>query len=351
MCDGLDNDCNGCVDDLAGCAAELHCPGPGDPRTPDAQPYVPYTLDAARFYPGDDVLAYQWQIGGSPCDRMFAAIDPSATQSSGKLSFNLTRADQRQAQALFTLSGSYEVTLRVLTSHGELSCGFTVHVRAPGLRVELCWDKTGPAARSARDAVDLDLHLAKAGSTAEFFSGTDCYWETCRGAATLWNYAKTTPIQSCSGASAQNYQTYALLGYCPNPRLDADNRLDANSASKYVTENISLDVPKPGDRFRVMVHYGTNLSADALGDDAGVLPAVETHPIVNVYCNGELRGSFGGVPEQLGDPEEVGLSSPGAMWRVADIVSADGTCTVNPLVPPKVGFGYWVSGFDESYGD
>jgi hypothetical protein len=118
-----------------------------------------------------------------------------------------------------------------------------------------------------------------------------------------------------------------------------------------VTENASLDVPTPGDRFRVMVHYNTSVSADALDDDAGVAPAVEAHPIVNVYCDGDLRGSFGGVPEQLGDPEEVGLSYPGQTWRVADIVSAAGTCTVNPLVPPKVGFGYWVTGFDASYGD
>ncbi|HKP60830.1 MAG TPA: hypothetical protein VJV78_29075 [Polyangiales bacterium] len=351
LCDGLDNDCNGCVDDLAGCTAQLHCPGPNDPRTPDAQPYVPYVLDAARFYTGDDVKSYQWQISGSPCDRMFSRIDPSATSTSGKLSFNLKRADQREAEALFALSGSYDVTLRVLTSHGELSCGFTVHVRAPGLRVELCWDKTGPVAGKAHDAVDLDLHLAKAGSTPKFFGADDCYWETCRGDRTPWNYTDTTPIQRCSGASAQNYATYAFLGYCPNPRLDADNRLDANSASKYVTENISLDAPAPGDRFRVMVHYNTNVSADALGDDAGVAPAIETHPIVNVYCDGDLRGSFGGVPEQLGDLEEVGLSYPGQMWRVADIVSATGTCSVNPLVPPKVGFGYWVSGFDASYGD
>jgi len=151
--------------------------------------------------------------------------------------------------------------------------------------------------------------------------------------------------------SAQNYQTYALLGYCPNPRLDADNRLDTKSASKYVTENISLDAPASGDRFRVMVHYNTSLAADALDEDAGIAPAVETHPIVNVYCDGDLRGSFGGAPEQLGDLEEVGLSYPGTMWRVADIVSGNGTCSVNPLVPPKVGFGYWVTGFDASYGE
>ncbi|HKU38108.1 MAG TPA: hypothetical protein VJR89_08175, partial [Polyangiales bacterium] len=350
-CNGLDDDCNGCIDDLADCTPQLRCPGPDDPRTPDAQPYVPYVLDASKFYTGEDVLAYEWRIEGSPCDRLFERVDPSAHQSSGKLSFNVANADKRQAQALFTLSGRYAVTLRVTTARGELSCGFSLHVRTPGVRVELCWDKTGPSAAAAQNRVDLDLHLAKSGSTSAFFGQDDCYWETCRGAETPWTYAPTQPVERCSGTIAQNYATYSLLGYCPNPRLDADNRLDSKSAAKYVTENISLDAPVPGDRFRVMVHYSTNTLADALDEDAGTPPSIETHPIVNVYCDGELRGSFGGVPEQLGDLEEVGLSYPGQMWRVADIVSADGTCTVNPLVAPKVGLGYWVSGFDASYGD
>jgi hypothetical protein len=100
-----------------------------------------------------------------------------------------------------------------------------------------------------------------------------------------------------------------------------------------------------------MVHYAATVSADDRGEDAG-MPAIHTtHPIVNIYCNGELSGTFGGIPEVLGDPEEVGLSYEGQMWRVADIVSADGTCDVTPLVSPEVGSGYWVSGFDARYGD
>jgi len=98
-----------------------------------------------------------------------------------------------------------------------------------------------------------------------------------------------------------------------------------------------------------MVHYAANTSAQADGD-AGMPAAYETHPIVNVYCDGELRGTFGGIPEVLGDPEEVGLSYEGQMWRVADIVSADGTCNVTALKAPETDSGYWVSTFDASYG-
>jgi hypothetical protein len=250
---------------------------------------------------------------------------------------------------LFTSPGDYDVVLRIVTTRGDLWCSFKLRVSSPGIRVELCWDKTGPAARA--DAVDLDLHLAKAGTTTAFFSPEDCYAQTCAGAETPWDYASTAPLELCTGAAAQNYATYASLSACPNPRLDSNNRLDQLSASKYVTEAIALDAPAAGDRFRVMVHYAASTNADAAGDDAGMPAIRETHPIVNVYCDGELRGTFGGIPEVLGDPEEVGLSYEGQMWRVADIVSANGTCDVAPLASPKAGSGYWVSEFDASYGD
>jgi hypothetical protein len=332
-----------------GCEPQLSCPALNDPRTPDPRLFVPYILDAAQFYAGDDVQDYHWDISGSGCDRLYAAIDPSATATSGKLSVTLADANQQRAEALFTSAGDYEVGLRIVTARGDLSCSFKLRVRSPGIRVELCWDKTGPTARA--DAVDLDLHLAKAGTTPEFFTPEDCYADTCRGSDTPWDYTATSPVDVCSGSVAQNYAVYSSAGACPNPRLDTDNRLDQRSASKYLTEAIALDAPDSGDRFRVMVHYAATLSADELGEDAGMPAIHEAHPIVNIYCDGELRGTFGGIPEVLGDPEEVGLSYEGQMWRVADIVSADGTYNVTPLVSPEVGSGYWVSGFDARYGD
>ena len=350
LCDGLDNDCNGCTDELPNCAPKLTCPAPGDMRTPDARPFVPYALDATSFYAGTDATAYRWQIRGSPCDRLFGALDSTATAQSGKLSFTLANPNTAKTQVLFALSGTYEVTLIVSTPTGDLSCRWTVHVRGPGLRVELCWDKTGPTAQAHGDAVDLDLHFGKQGSTPTWLSPNDCYWETCRGNATPWNYVNSALSTQCTGPQAQNYAAYSVLGFCPNPRLEADNRLDARSRAAYITENISLDNPRVGDQFRIMVHYNTNILADLADADAGANPAIKTHPIVNVYCGGELRGSFGGDPEQSGDTEELTMSDPGDMWRVADVAVRNDGCVVGALQDPASGSGYWLTGFDSSYG-
>lgn len=349
LCNGVDDDCNGCVDEQGSCESGLSCPSPNDPRTPIAQPFAPYLLDAGLFYTGSDVQGYQWYIAGSPCDRLAGAIDPEASATRGDLSYTLANADKQRAQATFTLSGDYDVMLRIVTARGDLHCGFTIHVRGPGLRVELCWDKTGPASRG--DAVDLDLHVAKRGATDAFLTPTDCYAQTCSGTDTPWDYADTFPASRCTGESARNYALYEDFGGCPNPRLEADYDLNATSLARYGAENINLDSPRQGDQFRVMVHYKASQRDAADADDAGMPAVVETHPIVNIYCDGALRGSFGGIPELLGDGDELGLASPGQMWRVADIVSSDGTCSVDPLAPRGVGSGYWVSGFDASYAD
>ena len=350
ICDGLDNDCNGCTDELSGCASALSCPAPGDPRIPDASPFVAYSLDATRFYAAPDALEYHWFITGSPCDRLFRRVDPTASEQSGKQSFVLFEPNNAKTEALFTLSGSYGVTLVIDTPSGSLRCDFALRVRAPGMRVELCWDKTGPSAAARGDAVDLDLHLGKTGETSAFLTPNDCYWQTCRGDRTPWDYPNTTQLALCTGFAAQNYAEYVELGFCPNPRLDADNRLDARSRAGYVTENINLDHPRAGDRFRIGVQYNENILSDASDADAGTNDSIVTRAMVNVYCDGALRGSFGGDPENSGDREQLKLSEKGELWRVADILVSDTGCDVLPLSDPSQPGRYWVSAHDSSYG-
>lgn len=327
-CDTLDNDCNGCVDDLAECEPHLSCPSPGDPRIPEATPYGSYTLRGGDFYHAENALAFRWRVRGSPCDRLFTGTYADATPESGLLSYELAGVDRENATLTFALSGDYLVELTVTTPTGEQRCEFAIPVRGPGLRVELCWNRTGPGAWAAGEAVDLDLHLGKAGLTTSWEGAEDCYWRTCRGQSSPWGYTPS-PLAICEGSQNGAVYSHPAVGYCPNPRLDADSRLDGASESRYITENINLDHPETGDQYRVMVQYNTNL-ASAGGENV----SVPTRPLVNLYCGGQLVASHGVFPD--GD-REAGptLSETGQRWRVADVVISQGgpdtRCQVTPL--------------------
>jgi hypothetical protein len=263
----------------------------------------------------------------------------------------LRGSDKRNAVVEFSLSGAYEVTLTVERRGAEqFACTWVVMVVAPGLRVELCWDKTGRVATERNRGVDLDLHLGKSPGTTAWFSRSDCYWKYCRDASTPWDYADTTNLAECTGKLAQNYDAYQYLGYCPNPRLDIDNR-DLRS-ERYVTENINLDSPREGDNFRVMVYYYANAESDGTTVvDAGALaPKIEVLPLVNVYCGGALKGSFGGGPDSSNAVR--GFDTPGEMWRVVDIAfggRSDTDCMPILVAPPDAESIYHVSERDEVY--
>lgn len=336
VCDDLDNDCNGCTDEIADCVPEGSCPGPGDPRVPDARPFSTYRIDGTEFYPGVDAVGWRWEIVGNPCDRMFQAIPGStATSESGELSYTLEGGDTSSPEIDFTLSGDYEVTMTVTRATGdEFTCTWIVSVRAPGVRVELCWDITGPT--SGFDALDVDLHLGKHGTTLAWFDEQDCHYATCQAFDTppSWGYADT-PITNCRGPGARGGFTAA----CPNPRLDVDNIFEDD---EYIPENINVDNPGDGDRFRVMVHHYD-------------FSDVATRPLVNVYCGGTLRGTYGADPDFVTGFDMGGGDEGGDMWRVVDItaeVDADGTttgCDLAPILPPGMMSGYWITTDDATF--
>jgi hypothetical protein len=339
-CDGLDNDCNGCMDELGGdeCVPTGTCPAPGDPRIPDGAPFSTYELNGGDFYEGSDAVSWHWSVVGSPCDRMFQRLPGStATSENGQLSYTLHDADSENASLDFTLSGDYEVTLTVERSDGsEFTCTWIVPVRAPGIRVELCWDATGPTASTAfGGTVDVDLHLARMDMTTQWFDDQDCHYTNCKGTSyggrVDWGYADT-PLANCTGPGARGSFDTA----CPNPRLDIDN---VAQSTEYVPENINLDNPNDGDEFRVMVHHYSY-------NDRVV------KPIINVYCGGELRGSYGTPPDEVTSFDSGGGRESGDMWRVVDIetsVSGGVTdCMLSPITPPGRMTGYYVTTDDIS---
>jgi hypothetical protein len=305
-CDTQDNNCNGCVDDNPECCVvDLTCPGPGD--MVDGTPYTPYTIDGTQFF-GGPVSSWAWTITGGPCDQLFVSQGYTPT---------FTQSGQTTPTFTFTpkLSGDYTITVTMTLSDGSTKvCTFIVHIGGPGVRVELCWDTTGSA--------DIDLHLHRPATTSNWFTTPDdCYYGNCAGAATAvnWGYPNSPQAQCAPGAPAAG---------CHNPRLDIDN---ISTIGK--PENINVDNPPNGATFRVMVHYYGG--------------SVVTHPIVNVYCGGHLKATYGQSPDLLTGFNSGPHSNTGLLWRVVDVAPAvtngDTTdCTLTPLHPPS-GTGYWVT--------
>ncbi len=310
-------------------SCDLNCPGPGG--LPDAAPFTDYVIDGTQFWNGA-TNSWTWTVVGTPCDQIFLS-------TSGKVSYTLFGENTSSLTFRPVLSGDYTVTVTIDTPDGLKTCTFVIHVRAPGLRAELCWDTSGNT--------DLDLHLHKPGSTSVWFgvdwshiNPDDCFYQTCDAAAFFsgavkanWGYASTA-LPLCEGEP--DGAIWAMVGSCHDPRLSMQS-----ISESAVPEIISIDTPVDGQVFRVMVHfYGGSSSA--------------TKPLVNIYCGGQLIGSYG-YPDTVPGFTAPGGWGAGPMWRAVDVTTqVDGSglttgCTVSALHPAGSDSGYWVTINDKSY--
>jgi hypothetical protein len=306
---------------------------------PTGRPFTAYSLAGSTFFPGA-ARAWRWRVVGGPCDQL-----TFATRSRVSYRLEGASADPRESTAdtlrfTPTLSGDYTVTLTVTAADGStFECTFVVSVRAPGLRVELCWDRTGnPRATDSTVGADIDLWMQgpRATGTWGFPPGFEpdhtCGPYNCfnrdadippifRASRPDWGYP-ATPGGACRTPDG---------GACKNPRLDLDNNgLNDAAHSDTDPENINVDNPRDGDRFRVAAYYWR-----------GSLPV---QPMVNIYCGGALRATFGGamVGSTLYGSAPVGGFTSGlggfdrasSFWRVADVTMRDAgnACDVAPLV-------------------
>jgi hypothetical protein len=347
-CDTVDNNCNGCVDDNPACCmpTTLMCPT----SMPDGQPFTDYPIDGTMFF-GGAATKWTWTVKGSPCDDLFQASrgKPNFTLAAGNTAPAQTETVSSTTSGKVTfhpnLSGDYTFTMTVVGTDGmTYTCTFIVHIRGPGLRVELCWDTSG--------SVDLDLHLHKPGTTTAWFgapdnpSNDDCYFDNCTadgvfggGSPPNWGYASTA-VSNCQGDPTPYGQEWVTIGSCRNPRLDQDN-IDVEAEP----ENVNIDNPANGKTYRVMIHYYGN------ADDS----SMPTHPLVNIYCGGFIKATYGQAPSTVANFDMPGGFAAGPMWRVADVTTqVDGSgnttgCQVNAIHPPGMTSGYYVTTDDTTF--
>jgi hypothetical protein len=295
-CDEADNDCDGCADDGMCCHPWINCSATLD----EAAPFTDYVLHGADFLIGSVTTTHwKWELSRGPCDELLGRTTFTMNGAPTTI-VEGTPTAARDVTLNFTLSGSYTLTLSV-TSLGEtMSCSWVINVVAAGMRIETCWDTTGVS--------DLDLHLGKIGTTADWFAYTttttaDCFYMNCK-----------------ETSSGRPNWGYAAVDGHPNPRLDIDN-----ISTVGIPENINLDNPNDGDQFRVLVHYY----------NSSTTPDAVVHPVVNVYCGGMRKATFGLTPQVEGFDNGNGFDT-GDGWKVVDVtwdgdVWAD-TCQIDPVM-------------------
>ena len=256
-------------------------------------------------------------------------------------------------------SGEYTVTYTksVAGDPNPKACSFPLFVGAPGLRVELSWEHS-----LADTGVDLDLHVHQPVNTQPWGIGAgqsqDCSWVNCKFASIMtgvspaphwwpdtnvlpqpvnWDRDITNPQNNTCYNDPHgvggDWQAFNMG--CHNPRLDVDNAgcnfaiTDPNDPNFCTPENINVDYPPDREWFRVGVHYYWNHSQ-----------TYAVHPEVKIFCNGALSADLG--PQGFYSPSSpvtfeaaagAGSGMGNRFWLAADVAfSTDKTCGATTCV-------------------
>ncbi|WP_437670288.1 hypothetical protein [Sorangium sp. So ce131] len=376
--DGLDDNCNGVIDETCACiAGQAHACFRGDPsylRHEGCFPGTQLCDETGTWGPcvggvHADEICYETDLRG--CHAIQAAPFANVDLRTGLGTFggdavagsevwtvecpagvdpcpSVGGADEDDFKPL--QSGEYKVTYTKGLANGETeTCAYPLFVGARGLRVELEWEHEPTS-------VDLDLYLHKPNNTQPWTIGgsnvacgyANCTIDSLTGDSTITWFSDTAtppdPVNwyldpeetnnTCFYAPRSVGEEWRDYGRgCHNPRLDLDNIYcdynvtDPDNPSFCAPENINVDFPPKAGWMRVAVDY------------FGGGSRMDVHPRVKIFCNGELGADLG--PAGFYDPEQPVAFLPddsGDMfWLVADVVFPDpgecgtNTCIVRPI--------------------
>jgi hypothetical protein len=236
-----------------------------------------------------------------------------------------------------SLSGDYTVSMTVRTPSGEtLSCTFVVHVAGEGLRVELCWRPPGLGFS------DLDLYLHEPDTMGPWYtgvgsvvapgvtSGNSCNWANCAP-----GLRSTLPREDW-GLAASPLTACELGPAGPGWRGVGS------------CPNPRIDIDGHGSEFEPLHGYTENINVDNPRDGQTFRIMVHdcsgppTTPILNIYCGGFLRGTLGAIPDLVPLPGGTGCATSDTVWRAADVtvhVDAAGVTTGCDVAPIHDGAG------------
>ncbi|MBR6422983.1 hypothetical protein IKS86_09770 [bacterium] len=125
-------------------------------------------------------------------------------------------------------------------------------------------------------------------------------------------------------------------GYPTTPNYDKDGnwkesmnnpRLDIDNVARGpIPENINIDNPNPDDVFRVGVRYYPGTSTNN----------TVTRPVINVYCGGTLKATYGV------DPQVNNFSTNNDFWKVVEVKwvgdSSSDACELTPKWNDSTGY-------------
>ncbi|MCB9545076.1 MAG: hypothetical protein H6706_04200 [Myxococcales bacterium] len=296
VCDGIDNDCNGRVDDLPGCdnaPPTAICP-------PDQQgpPLADYSFVGGYADPdGDRMVRATWRM----------------VQQPGGSTSTPNPSNQLSTRIFADLLGEYTLELEVEDENGGIGRCTTnlTTITSDGLRIEMVWN-----VNARGDTSDVDMHLLRAPG-AQWFEdggrGDDCFFRNCR---VCDSYDEAACRQQLAQFNNSGRTPPAQVEW--TAPLDADDpRLDLDDVEGNGPENINIQAPRAGT-YRLGVHYW---------EDDGFGASSVT---VRIFCGGELAREFEPLVMQPGG-DNGGPTTE--FWEVADIVWSGAGCEVRERGP------------------